>query len=155
MRDEIMCKTALLLGGALAVGILISGCATQKAVTPAESHPAVGTVAAQLRDGTDRRVALAPNVVQGTVIGGSIGWRMDALDRHVAGLALSDSAPQQATRWYNTETGIHYVLVPTDSFAGPDGPCRNFNMVANASGHPQFADGLACRQPDGRWVETR
>lgn len=154
MRDEVMCKKAMVLGGALAIGALLGGCATQKVATPAQSH-ASSSVAAQLRDGADRGVALAPNVVQGTVIGGSIGWRMDSRDRHVAGLALSDNVAREPTRWYNTETGIHYVLVPISTFDGPDGPCRRFDMVATTGGHPQFADGLACRQADGRWVETR
>ncbi len=150
-----MRKAAMVLGGALAAVTLLGGCATQQAAMPAESHTPPGGVAAQLRDDTNSKIALAPRVVQGTVIGSSIGWRMDAVDRHVAGLALSDNATHQPTRWYNSGTGIHYVLVPVDTFDGPDGPCRNFHMVASAGGYPQFADGLACRQPDGRWVETR
>lgn len=150
-----MRKAAMVLRGALAVAALLGGCATQKAATLAQLHGGSGSLAAPLRDASDRSVAFAPDVVQGTAIGTSIGPRMDAQDRHVAGLALSDNATRQAARWYNDETGIRYVLVPMDTFEGPEGPCRNFNMVATASSGPQFADGLACRQPDGRWVETR
>lgn len=150
-----MRKAAVVLGGALAIGALLGGCATQKLATPAELHQGSRDVAGQLRDGADSGVELTSNVIQGTVIGGSIGQYMDARDRHVAGLALSDDAARQATRWYNTDTGVRYVLVPVSTFEGPEGPCRRFTMVASASGQPRFIDGLACQQADGRWIETR
>lgn len=149
-----MHKSTMILGGAFAIGALLGGCATRMAATPAALQGS-RAVAGQLRDGAGSSVELTSNVVRGTVIGGSVGQHMDAQDRHIAGLALSDAAARQAIRWYNTDTGIRYVLVPVSTFEGPDGPCRRFTIVASASGQPQFADGLACQQSDGRWIETR
>jgi surface antigen len=144
-----------LLSGVLVAGALASGCATQKAATSQQSQGAPATVAGQLHDGADSSVAIVPHAFAGTVIGGSIAPNMDSQDLHVAGLALTDAGTQQPTRWHNADTGFEYVLVPTATFQGPDGPCRKFSMVASRNGSPQFADGIACRQPDGRWLVTR
>lgn len=150
-----MLKVSLLWGGVVAAAVLISGCATPNAVSSGAAQAAPATVAGQLRDGADRNVAILPHIVPGTILGGTIAPRMDAQDLHVAGLALTDDATRQTTRWLNEDTGIQYVLVPTATFEGPDGPCRKFSMVASRKGHPQFADGIACRQPDGSWIVTR
>lgn len=149
-----MSNVSLLLGG-VAAGILSCGCATQKAVSSGQPQAVPPTVAGQLHDGADRNVAILPHLVPGTIIGGTIAPHMDAQDLHVAGLALADDPTRQATRWLNTDTGIAYVLVPTATFQGPDGPCRSFSMVASRNGRPQFADGIACRQADGTWIVTR
>lgn len=145
----------LLWGAVMAAGVLVSGCATQKVASSGQPQVAPATVAGQLRDGADRNVAILPHIVPGTIIGGTIAPRMDAQDLHVAGLALADAPTRQATRWLNADTGIRYVLVPTATFRGPDGPCRKFSMVASRNGRPQFADGIACQQPDGSWIVTR
>jgi surface antigen len=144
-----------MLSSVLVAGAVLSGCATQRAATSQQRQVGSATVAGQLRDGADGSVAIVPHAFAGTVIGSSIAPNMDAQDLHVAGLALTDAAIRQSTRWHNADTGFEYVLVPTATFQGPDGPCRKFTIVASHNGGPQFADGIACRQPDGRWLVTR
>ena len=150
-----MRHVGIVLSSVLVAGAFVSGCATQRVATSQQPQAAPSTVAGQLRDGADGSVAIVPHAFAGTVIGGSIAPNMDAQDLHVAGLALTDAVTQQPTRWHNADTGFEYVLVPTATFQGPDGPCRRFSMVASRNGSPQFADGIACRQADGRWLVTR
>lgn len=150
-----MRHVGMVLSSVLVAGAFVSGCATQRVATSRHPQAAPATVAGQLRDGADGSVTIVPHAFAGTVIGSSIAPNMDSEDLHVAGLALTDAPTRQSTRWHNADTGFEYVLVPTATFQGPDGPCRKFTIVASHNRGPQFADGIACRQPDGRWLVTR
>lgn len=69
--------------------------------------------------------------------------------------ALERERSGTAVKWQNPENGHSGVFTPLNSFRSPDGrDCRDFEHAVTINGRTEATKGTACRQPDGRWLET-
>jgi len=86
---------------------------------------ALGSVAAQALDGSDRR--------------------------RVARALESASDDGQPSAWRNRDTGDSFVVTPGRSFEQGGTRCRDFTVDAVVGGRNDRVGGSACRQSDGNW----
>ncbi|MDO8771702.1 MAG: glycine zipper 2TM domain-containing protein [Burkholderiaceae bacterium] len=139
--------------GALLV-VTLAGCAVP--VTQEQSGMVVGgivggVVGSQFGRGDGRTVATILGTVIGASIGGNIGRAMDENDRIKTAHALETVRTSVPTRWVNPDSRHVYTVVPTRTYDGPSGPCREYTVDAVIGGRTEKVVGTACRQPDGSW----
>jgi surface antigen len=87
----------------------------------------------------------------GAFLGSKIGATMDRKDQLQTAQALETLKNGQSTSWRNPDTGQRYTVMPTRTYEGASGPCREFSTVAEINGHRELVSGTACRQADGTW----
>jgi surface antigen len=94
-------------------------------------------------------------VLLGGLVGGAIGERLDAADRHHAHravvVALEQAPTGQAVTWRNPDTGHRGQVVPLRTYQQAGTYCREFTQDLWIAGQAQHGYGRACRQPDGSW----
>jgi len=110
-----------------------------------------GVVGSQVGGGSGRTVAIVAGTIAGGLVGHSIGRHMDDTDQLKARQALESSRTGEPTTWRNPDTGATYTVVPTRSYQGTNGPCREYTLDATVDGKPDKVYGTACRQSDGSW----
>lgn len=111
---------------AMTLGACSSGPAREQAGTLVGSFggPALGSVAAQALDGSDRRRVAR---------------------------ALESASNGQPSTWRNRDTGDSFVVTPGRTFEQGVTRCRDFTVEAVVGGRNDRVDGSACRQGDGNW----
>jgi hypothetical protein len=69
--------------------------------------------------------------------------------------ALEYARTDESTSWINPDTGSEGTFTPVATREGQDGQvCREYSITAIIAGQPEQVYGIACRQPDGSWVEA-
>ena len=105
----------------------------------------------QIGHGTGRTIATIGGAALGAFLGSKIGATMDRKDQLQTAQALETLKNNQATSWRNPDTSQRYTVMPTRTYEGASGPCRQFSTVAEINGHRELVSGTACRQADGTW----
>lgn len=149
--------TASRRGSALVLACLLAlaaGCETQP--TQEQTGRVVGGVlggvlGAQVGEGSGRTAATIIGAIVGASIGGAVGRSMDENDRRRVAHTLETGRTGAVTEWVNPDTGNRFKVVPTQTYSGTQGPCREYTMDAVVGGRPDKVYGTACRQPDGSW----
>lgn len=142
------------LGVGTLLVVTLAGCAVP--VTQEQSGMVVGgivggVVGSQFGRGQGRTAATILGTVIGASIGGNIGRTMDENDRIKTAHALETVRTSVPTRWVNPDNRNVYTVVPTSTYDGPSGPCREYTVDAVVGGRAEKVVGTACRQPDGSW----
>ncbi len=102
--------------------------------------------------GRGQVIATAVGTLIGAIAGGSIGRRLDELDRLKTGHTLETVRTGVSSEWVNPDTGYEYTVTPTRTFESDSGmPCREFTIDADIGGKTEQVYGTACRQADGSW----
>jgi surface antigen len=69
--------------------------------------------------------------------------------------SLEYARTNQAAGWINPDTGSEGTFTPVATHEGPDGEvCREYSITAIIAGREEQVYGIACRQPDGTWMEA-
>jgi surface antigen len=110
-----------------------------------------GAIGSQVGDGSGRAVAIVLGAVLGAVVGREIGRDMDDRDRACVGHALELARDGQSVRWQNRETGINYVVTPTNAFRSNGDQCRAFRLESSAGSRSRKTETGACLASEGTW----
>ncbi len=113
-----------------------------------------GVLGHQVGSGGGQTVATIAGAGLGAFLGRRIGAKMDRNDQLKTAEALETSRDGRATSWRNPNTGQRYSVMPTRTYEGAAGPCRDFTTVMYIEGREEAVHGKACRQPDGTWRTT-
>ncbi len=121
-----------------------------------------GSAPATLRAGGDELTLVAvgggtdlsaADVVNGALVGGTIGAAMDAYDQRCVGRVLELGADHEAVVWHNQTSDTAYRVVPVKTFERVTGlVCRVFAIQATTSADSQAVYQSACRQMNGSWT---
>jgi surface antigen len=135
---------------------LIAGCETTPEHQKEEAGTVIGAVVggvvgSRVGGGNGRVAAAVVGTIAGGFIGHAIGHQMDETDQLKARLALENSHSGEPTTWHNPDSGGTYTVVPTRTYQGAQGPCREYTLDANVGGQAEKVYGTACRQSDGSW----
>lgn len=111
-----------------------------------------GVIGHQIGHGSGQNVSTIAGAALGAFLGSRVGARMDRNDQLKTAEALETTKNGQAKSWRNPNSGQYYSVMPTRTYEGASGPCRNFTTVTEFDdGHRELVNGTACRQPDGTW----
>jgi surface antigen len=110
-----------------------------------------GVIGHQVGHGAGNAIATIGGAALGGFIGSRIGRSMDRDDQRKAAQALETSPDERASAWRNPNTGQTYSVTPKRTYAGADGPCRDFETSTEIEGKKETVRGTACRQADGSW----
>lgn len=85
--------------------------------------------------------------------------QLDPSDRAAIEEAAQDALEYGRTNepgvWVNPVTGNQGIFTPIATRFGPNGePCRQYTLWGNIDGDEQEVTGVACRRPDGLWLEA-
>jgi surface antigen len=137
--------------------LVLNGCQS----TNSERGALLGAVAGgilgnQVGGGSGNDIATVVGFLGGAMIGGSIGTRMDDVDRMKMAQAQHESLENgrsgDQTTWTNPDTGHSGSISPLSTNQTSDGKyCREFQQEVVIGGETEQAFGTACRQPDGSW----
>jgi surface antigen len=112
--------------------------------------------------GICERAALAADLKDGllaapaSLVGGVIGAKMDSVDQGCVSNALEYAPDQRRILWRNSNNGLNYTLVATQTYQTDRGTyCREYGTTAVVAGQPQDEQGQACRQASGVWTTIR
>ena len=106
--------------------------------------------------GTGKTAAIVGGAIIGVIIGGSIGRRMDEVDQNCVGQILEHAEDRKRIEWSDPNTGVRYLITPTQTFKNADGRyCRKFSTDAFYGDETHRTYGTACRQPNGAWAVSR
>ena len=135
---------------------LVAGCETTPEHQKEEAGTVIGAVVggvvgSQVGGGSGRVAAAVAGTVAGGFIGHAIGHHMDDTDQLKARQALDNSRTGDPTTWRNPDSGGTYTVVPTRTYQGAQGPCREYTLDAKVGGEAEKVYGTACRQSDGSW----
>ena len=110
-----------------------------------------GAVGSQFGHGSGRTAAVILGTLAGVAVGGSVGRSMAERDRYMTAQTLETVRTGVPSQWVNPDTGYRYTVVPTRTYGGDEGPCREYQVSAVIGGRVEQMWGTACRQPDGSW----
>ena len=110
-----------------------------------------GMLGHQVGRGSGQAAATVGGAALGAFLGSKIGARMDHNDQLKTAQALETLKNGQSTSWRDPDTDQRYTVMPTQTYEGASGPCREFSTVAEINGHRELVSGTACRQADGTW----
>jgi surface antigen len=110
-----------------------------------------GVIGQDFGRGEGRTAATIIGTLIGASIGGQIGRSMDDSDRLKTAHALESVRTGVPSQWVNPDTGHRYTVVPTRTYDGASGPCREYTVDAVIGGRVEKVVGTACRQADGSW----
>jgi surface antigen len=69
--------------------------------------------------------------------------------------SLEYARTHETTGWINPDTGTEGTFTPVATHEGPGGQiCREYSITAIIGGREEQVYGIACRQPDGSWMEA-
>jgi surface antigen len=107
-----------------------------------------GRLAADLKAGTA--------VPTDSLVGNVVGSKMDVIDQNCVGDALEFAPDHRQIIWRNSNNGLTYTLVATQTFQNERGIyCRNYDASTVIAGQTHQVRGVACRQPAGSWAAAR
>jgi surface antigen len=111
-----------------------------------------GEIGHQVGQDSGQTVATSSGAALGAFLGSRVRAGMDRSDQLKTAQALETSKDGQATSWLNPDTGRHYSVMPTRTYQGASGLCREFTTVMEVrDGRRELVNGTACGQPDGTW----
>lgn len=110
-----------------------------------------GVIGQEIGGGSGRTAATIVGTLIGAAVGGSIGRSMDEQDRLKTAHTLETVRTGVPSQWVNPDTGHRYTVVPTRTYDGSTGPCREYTVDAIVGGRTEKVHGTACRQADGSW----
>ena len=68
--------------------------------------------------------------------------------------SLEYAKTHESTEWFNPDTGSSGTFTPVSTHEEPNGRvCREYSVNAIIAGREDQVDGIACRMPDGSWLE--
>ncbi len=111
-----------------------------------------GVLGSQVGGGHGRDAAIVAGALAGAAIGSSIGHSMDKLDRQHTAQTLETVRTGVQPSWKNPDSKIEYRVVPTRTYDGASGPCREYTIDAMIGGKQEQVRGDACRTADGSWA---
>ena len=139
-----------------AVVIAAAGCATgptQEQTGAVVGGALGGVLGAQVGGGTGRTAAIIAGTLAGAMIGGAIGRSMDRTDQMMVSQTLETVPDRQTRTWQNPNTGTSFQATPTNTFQTATGQdCREYRIQGDIDGRLETITGVACRRPDGTWV---
>lgn len=143
------------IGAAVIGAMLMSGCANyqsrQEQAGMVIGGVLGGVLGSQVGRGDGRTAAVILGTLAGAAIGGTVGRSMADTDRLKTAHALESVRTGVPSSWSNPDTGNQYVVVPTRTYDGTGGPCREYTIDAVVGGTKDKVFGTACRQADGSW----
>jgi surface antigen len=157
MKQSVIKSVFLAASACLVVGCSSSNTQSQNATIGAVTGAVVGGVAGSaIGSGAGTAVAVGAGIVGGALIGGAMGSSMDHSDYRQTNYALSHSPYKKAHHWKG-KNGTHYTVVPTSKSKRMYGysQCRNYTMTASMHGKKEKVHGVACRKPNGSWVNIK
>lgn len=110
-----------------------------------------GVIGQEMGRGEGRTAATIIGTLAGAAVGGTIGRQMDEQDRLKTAHALETVRTGVPSQWVNPDTGGRYTVVPTRTYEGQTGPCREYTVDAVIGGKAERVHGTACRLADGSW----
>ncbi|OGT89707.1 MAG: hypothetical protein A2286_04060 [Gammaproteobacteria bacterium RIFOXYA12_FULL_61_12] len=143
----------------LAILVFATGC-TSSTLSHQDLGMAIGSIAGGVAgsqfggDNAGRAAATIIGTMTGAYVGGQLGRAMDERDRFKTQLALERNHSQQPSSWVNPDSGNSYTVVPTRTYQGQSGACRDYTTKAFIGGRTEVVHGTACRQPNGSWRTT-
>lgn len=84
-------------------------------------------------------------------LGSVAAQALDGSDRRRVARTLEPASNNQPSTWRNRDTGDSFVVTPGRTFEQGGTPCRDFTVEAVVGGRNDRVDGSACRQGDGNW----
>jgi surface antigen len=154
MRGVVLKGVALI---ALAA-ILTTGCATvqsnPKTAIGAAGGGALGGLIAAAAGGSS--ATIAASAVGGILVGGVVGYLLDARDKRLAAEAAQkalETAPTgRPIAWRNPDNEHSGTVTPVRTYQTAGGTyCREYEQIVTIDGKQEKVYGTACRQPDGSW----
>lgn len=107
----------------------------------------------------DGNVAVAGTIIaemDGGLIGGAIGSKLDEADRRTAlqaeYRALEYTPAGDAVDWRGAGAGVSGSVVAAQPYRVGSQDCRQYSQTVSLNGQKQTARGTACRNPDGSWT---
>ncbi len=111
-----------------------------------------GVLGHQIGHVNGQTVATTGGASLGAFLGSRAGARMDHSDQFKTEQTLETSKNGQTKSWRNPDSGQYYSVMPTRTYEGASGRCREFTTVTQFDdGRRKLVSGTACRQPDGGW----
>ena len=129
----------------LALAMLVTASCATKSETGAATGAVAGGVVGAVVGG---KTGLLVGGALGGLFGYGVGRSIEREDQRQMAMALERN---QAVTWTNPDTGVVYVLQPTQTFTQRGEPCRNFRLEGDVERNQREYVGTACRQPDGSW----
>ncbi len=85
-------------------------------------------------------------------VGGDLSRSMDQYDKEKLSHAL-DNKIGKPTQWVNENTGIHYLVMPTQKLVLNGNPyCRKYKVISSKNGSQRELNGTACvSAEDSSW----
>lgn len=110
-----------------------------------------GALGSQVGGGSGRTAAIIAGTLLGSHIGSRVGITMDEVDRQHTAETLETVRTGVPSTWRNPDSGNQYTVVPTRTYDGSGGPCREYTMDVVIGGQNDKVYGTACRTADGNW----
>jgi surface antigen len=110
-----------------------------------------GTIGHEVAKPEDRVVATILGAAVGALVGSKIGRELDERDEGCVGQSLELAQPGQAVQWRNDQSGVTYVLTPTDAKQLDGRNCRVFKLRSSAAGKSQTVTRTGCQMEQGQW----
>ncbi len=110
-----------------------------------------GALGSQVTDGRSRTAAIIAGTLLGSYVGSRVGITMDEIDRQHTAESLETVRTGVPSTWQNPDSGNQYTVVPTRTYTGASGPCREYTTDAIIGGQREKVYGTACRSADGNW----
>lgn len=130
---------------------ILSGHCNREAIATVLGGLVGGVVASRVSEPENRTVATIIGVAAGALIGNRIGRELDEADRACLGHALEVGRSGQRVTWTNESTGVRYELAPGADRERNGAACREYTLVAVASGQKSSRSGVACQSQPGVW----
>ncbi len=157
-----------LVAGALALSMVVAGCANQggggvggTGISRQTVGAGVGAaggalIGSTIGGGSGRTAAIIVGGLLGALAGSEIGRTMDENSRLRAEqnrqVALETAPSGQTSSWSNPDNGYSGSVTPRPAYETSGGEvCREYTETIRIDGRNETAVGVACRNPDGTW----
>lgn len=157
MKQIIIKSLFLVASASLVVSCSSSNTQAENTSIGAVTGAVVGGIAGTaIGGGVGTAVAVGVGIVGGALVGGAMGSSMDNVDTQQANYALTHTAQHTSYHWKG-KNGARYTIVPTSQSMRMYGysHCRKYTMTAVMNGKKAKVHGVACRQPNGTWVNVK
>lgn len=156
-----MKSTLTKLMACLLVTSFVAGCSTntqkENTLVGAGTGAVAGGLLGSLAHGAGAGWVVAGGAIVGAVIGGLIGHNMDSSDNHQVSTALNTYPANQPMKWENKKSKVKFRFTPTSPMMTYNGNpnCRKYDAVVYSNGKVIKSDGIACKQPNGKWASVK
>jgi surface antigen len=130
---------------------VMSGRCNRQAIGASFAIPAGEMIGPRTAGRDNRDAATLIGAAMDTLVAPKVGRELDEGDRACVGHALEIGKPGRRVSWDNAATGVHYDLTPDEGRNEIAGVCRDFKLVAHATGGRSKRRGTACEKGPGLW----